>query len=130
MRWMLCILVLVVTGFSVAAEDKPSDLKVEASGLRVIAPFSVNDEALNAFGSRTPGTTATLLITSPSDRIVHFDHASSTITPRPFPKSCPRSNLAGAWTGLMFADHSQPTRFFCVRHAASRATGVRRGDSR
>ncbi len=80
MRWMLCILVLVVTGFSVAAEDKPSDLKVEASGLRVIAPFSVNDEALNAFGSRTPGTTATLLITSPSDRIVHFDHASSTIT--------------------------------------------------
>ena len=80
MRWMLCVLVLLTAAFSSAAEDKPSDLKVEASGLRVIAPFSVNDEALNAFGSRTPGTTATLLITSPSTRIVHFDHEGSTIT--------------------------------------------------
>jgi hypothetical protein len=63
-----------------AAEDKPSDLKVEASALRVVAPYTNADEALNAFGSRTPGTTVTLLISSPSDRIVHFEHAASAVT--------------------------------------------------
>jgi hypothetical protein len=81
MKWMaITILTCVATLGLAAAEDKPSDLKVEASALRVIAPYTTTDEALNAFGSRNPGTTVTLLITTPSDRLVHFDHQASSIT--------------------------------------------------
>ena len=78
-KWMAVAMVLGIATFARAADEKPSDLKVEASALRVVAPYSNADEALNAFGSRTPGTTVTLLIASPSDRIVHFDHAASAV---------------------------------------------------
>ena len=76
--WFCSVIAFGVRG-APAEEVKPADLSVEASGLRVIAPFKNADEALNAFGSRTPGTTVTLMISSPSSNFVSFDTAESKI---------------------------------------------------
>jgi hypothetical protein len=62
-----------------AAEDKPAELSIEATGLRVVAPFKNADVALNAFGNRASGTCVSLLIASPAN-FIHFDASESIVT--------------------------------------------------
>ena len=70
-RFACCLSFLVIC--AAAAEDKPEDLTVEVSGMRIVAPFKNADPALNAFGSRTPGTCVSLLISSTAGNFVQFD---------------------------------------------------------
>lgn len=71
--WLSLALLVSVAGL--CAED--SDIKVEAAGLRIVAPSA--DESMRAF-NWTAGTTVSLLIASPKGGLIQFDGESSALT--------------------------------------------------
>jgi hypothetical protein len=70
---------LCLCGESVCGEES-SDLKVESSGLRVVAPIRNSDELLHAFSARTAGTTVTLLVESGAGGFIKLDQAASSVS--------------------------------------------------
>jgi len=79
LRLLLSLYLCACAANSWAGEEPASDLKVEASGLRIVAPFSNADKLLNAFSARAPGTTVTLLIASETGGFVRLDPAASAV---------------------------------------------------
>lgn len=77
--FFLTSVAMCLCGEVICGEERPSDLKVEACGLRVVAPFQNADELLHAFSARTPGTTVTLLVASEAGGFVRLDQTASAV---------------------------------------------------
>jgi hypothetical protein len=76
LRWLAVLFVCVVRSYTA---ETPSDVTIEACGLRVIAPLPVAEDKLRAF-NWSPGTTVALLIRAPGGGLVQFDHKNSALT--------------------------------------------------
>ncbi|MGD0093960.1 MAG: hypothetical protein ABSE73_28965 [Planctomycetota bacterium] len=78
----LCGTVLAASLFLPAAEGD-GELKIEATGLRLVAPAVSADESVRAFNwslaDWSPGTAVALLITAPKGGLVQFDSANSML---------------------------------------------------
>jgi hypothetical protein len=77
---LLSTLILIAMAQCSAGEGAPTDVTVQAAGLRIVSelPAGVEDK-LRSF-NWTTGTTVTLLITSPAGGFVQFDHKNSAIS--------------------------------------------------
>lgn len=74
-RGLLCLGIIAASGL-LAADGDETDVKVEATGLRVVAP--AKETALRAFNWQA-GTTLALLISSDKGGFVQFDQKNSVV---------------------------------------------------
>jgi hypothetical protein len=71
-------LLVLCCAAQLVAEDAPSEIKVEADGIRVVAQRKADDESMRAFNWAT-GTTVSLMLSSSKGGLIHFDPESSAI---------------------------------------------------